>query len=177
MLDTLAGRLTWERTGQGMRVEIPARRSGTIVISVLWLVLWCGGGWLMLTTLHPGRALSHPQLLWLAGWAAGVFFMTASILWSLAGKTTLALDPWNLQIAHQVMGLQLNMRSYANADVRNLRFVPAMIRGRSTIPSGIWFEENGRTRRFATAVAETEASALIGKMLQVYKFSHDSTVY
>lgn len=35
MLDALAGRLTWEQTGQGMRVEIPARRSGTILIRVL----------------------------------------------------------------------------------------------------------------------------------------------
>ncbi len=98
--------------------------------------------------------------------------MTASILWSLTGKTTLALDPGNLEIAHQVLGLQLNKRSYANADVRSLRFVPDEIRGRSALPSGIWFEENGRTRRFATAVTETEASALIGKMQGVYKFLH-----
>jgi hypothetical protein len=75
-----------------------------------------------------------------------------------------------------MVGVQVGSRSYANADVRNLRFVPSMIRGRSSIPSQIYFEENGKTRRFAAAVAETEALALFNKMDQTYKFPRGNAV-
>jgi hypothetical protein len=171
MRETLAGRLTWEPTGEGIRVEIPARRSWTIVIHVVWLILWCGAGWLAFTRIHESHnAATNIPLIWIVGWAVGVLFMTLSILWSLSGTIVLELDSYQLRITRQMMGLQLGARSYANADVRNMRFVPNMIRGRSNLPSHISFEEKGRTRSFASAVAETEAVALIGKMMEVYKF-------
>jgi hypothetical protein len=175
MLEPLAGRLTWEQTGQGIRVEIPARLSSTIVIRVLWLILWCGAGWLFLSKTHGGHIHSHVQLVWLVGWAAGVILVTASIFWSLAGATTLTLDRNQLQIASRMMGFQLSIQSYANSDVRNLRFIPAMMRAKTNRPSGIWFEANGRLRRFASALTAAEASALIDKMFQVYKFPQDSS--
>jgi len=171
MREKLAGRLTWEPTGEGIRVDIPARRSWTIVIHFLWLILWCGAGWLAWTRIHQTHHVAaNIPLIWLVGWAAGVVFMTASILWSLTGGTTLVLNPRNLEITRQMMGMQVGTRSYANADVRNLRFIPNMIRGRSNLPSHIEFEEKGKTRSFAWAVSETEAMALIGKMEQTYKF-------
>ena len=175
MLEPLAGRLTWEQTGQGIRVQIPARLSSTIVIRVLWLILWCGAGWLFLSKTHGGHIHSHVQLVWLVGWAAGVVLVTYSIFWSLAGITTLILDRNQLQIANRVMGFQTSMRTYSNSDVRNLRFIPAMMRAQTNRPSGIWFEENRRLRRFASSLTAEEASALIEKMLQVYKFPQDSS--
>jgi hypothetical protein len=42
------------------------------------------------------------------------------------------------------------------------------------LPSHISFEENGKTRSFAWALAETEALALFSKMDQTYKFPKDS---
>jgi hypothetical protein len=174
MRETLAGKLTWEPTGDGIRVEIPARRSWTILIHFLWLIVWCGVGWLAWTRAHEGHhAATQIPLIWIVGWAAGVVFMTASILWSLTGSTTLELNSYQLRIVRQMMGLQLGTRSYANVDVRNLRFIPNMIRGRSNLPSHISFEEKGKTRSFAWAVAETEAVALIDKMDQIYKFPRD----
>lgn len=171
MRENLAGRLTWEPTGDGIRVEIPARRSWTMLIQFLWLIVWCGAGWLALTRLHEGhQATTHIPLIWLAGWAVGVVFVTASILWSLSGSTTLEVNSYQLRITRQMMGLQMGTRSCANAEVRDLRFVPNMIRGRSNIPSHIEFEEKGRTRSFGTALAEAEALALFNKMDQTYKF-------
>ncbi|MGO9316638.1 MAG: hypothetical protein ACLPXT_10145 [Terracidiphilus sp.] len=171
MRETLAGRLTWEPTGEGIRVDIPARRSWTIVINFLWLILWCGFGWLALNKIHEGHHAATPiPLIWQVGWAAGVVFMTARILWSLTGTTTLELNSYQLRISRQMMGMQLGTRSYANADVRNLRFIPNMIRGRSNLPSHIEFEEKDKTRSFAWGVSETEAVALIDKMMEVYKF-------
>ncbi|MGA2171157.1 MAG: hypothetical protein ABSG62_23485 [Terracidiphilus sp.] len=170
MLEKLAGRLTWEPTGEGIRVEIPSRRSRTILLRVLWLILWFGGGWLALARTLDGRTVSHIPLIWLVGWGAGALLMTASLLWILTGSTTFILNSRELRITRQMMGMQLGMRTFADADVRNLRFVPAMIRGRSNLPSHISFEEKGRTRSFASALAETEAVALFDKMDQIYKF-------
>jgi hypothetical protein len=171
MRENLAGRLTWEPTGEGIRVEIPARQSWTILIQILWLIVWCGAGWLMLSRIHQGHlAATSIPLIWLVGWAAGVVFVIASILWSLSGTTTLEVNSYQLRITRQMMGMQVGSRCCANADVRNLRFVPNMIRGRSNIPSHISFEENGRTRSFGSALAETEALALFDKMDQTYKF-------
>jgi len=171
MRATLAGRLTWEPTGEGIRVDIPARRSWTIVIHFVWLILWCGVGWLALTRFHQAHhAATHFPLIWQLGWAAGVILMAGSILWSLTGGTKLELNSHQLRISRQMMGLQLGAQSYANADVRNLRFIPNRILGRSNLPSHISFEENGKTRSFAWAVAETEALALFGKMDEIYKF-------
>jgi hypothetical protein len=171
MREMLAGRLTCEPTGEGIRVEIPARRSWTIVIHFVWLTLWCGAGWLALNRIHQAHhAATNIPLIWLVGWAAGVVFMTASILWSLTGSSTLVLNPRNLEITRQMIGMQVGTRSYANADVRNLRFIPNMIRGRSNLPSHIEFEEKGKTRSFAWAVSEIEAEALFDKMDQTYKF-------
>jgi hypothetical protein len=171
MREKLAGRLTWEPTGEGIRVDIPARRSWTIVIHFVWLILWCGAGWLAWTRIHEGHhAATNIPLIWLVGWAAGVVFMTARILWSLSGGTTLELNSHELRIARQMIGVQVSTRCYANTDVRNLRFIPNRILGRSNLPSHIEFEEKGKTRSFAWAVSETEADALIGKMEQTYKF-------
>jgi hypothetical protein len=171
MRENLAGRLTWEPTGEGIRVEIPARQSWTIVIQLLWLIVWCGAGWMALARLHEGHhPATHVYWIWILGWAAGVVFVTATILWSLSGSTTLELNSYQLRITRRMMGMQVGTRSYVNADVRNLRFVPNMIRGRSNIPSHIEFEEKGRARSFGTALAEAEAVALFDKMDQTYKF-------
>ena len=175
MLETLAGRLMWEPTVEGIRVEIPARRSWTILINVVWLIAWCGAGWLAQNRMHHSPHAAPIPWIWLVGWAAGVPFVTASILWSLTGRTTLALSPRTLEITRQMMGLQLGARSVTNKDARNLRFVPNMIRGRSNLPSHISFEENGKTRSFAWALAETEANALFGKMDQTYNFPRGQT--
>ena len=175
MLEPLAGRLTWEQTGQGIRVEIPAQLNSSIVVRVLWLIVWCGAGWLFLSRTHGGHIHSHVQLVWLVSWAVGVILVTYSIFWSLAGKTTLTLDRNQLQIVSQLMGFQTSVHTYSNADIRNLRFIPAMMRAQTSRPSGIWFEEKGKLRRFASALTATEASALIDKMLQVYKFPQDSS--
>jgi hypothetical protein len=100
--------------------------------------------------------------------------MTFSLLWLLSGSTTLELNSYQLRITRQMLGLRLAARTCANADVRNLRFIPNMIRGRSNVPSHISFEVNGKTRSFAWAVTEAEALALFGKMEQIYKFPRGS---
>ncbi len=174
MLEPLAGRLTWEKTGEGIRVEIPERKSWTILTFVLWIILWCGAGWLLIYKTHNAQDHSQAQMFWLVIWIAIVLQPIAAVLWTLYGSTLLILDTNRLQIAKRIMGLRLSVRNFANADVRSLRFVPSIMRVITTSPSGIWFLENNKLRQFAPAIAEIEALALIDKMLQVYKFPIDS---
>jgi len=44
MLEPLAGRLKWERTGSGIRVEIPAQSGWLLAFLFFWLILWGGIG-------------------------------------------------------------------------------------------------------------------------------------
>jgi hypothetical protein len=173
MLETLAGRLKWERTGQGIRVEIPPC-ARIMLMRMFWLILWCGAWGLFLYKVYHTNIDSNIQLFGLVLCAAVAVRIIAAIFWSLAGKTTLILDGNQLQIANHIMGLKLNKQTYANADVRGLRFVPSTMRASTGRPGGIWFIENNKLRQFDLAITETEAMALIDKMLQVYKFPIDS---
>jgi hypothetical protein len=154
-------------------VEIPARKSWTILIFVLWIILWCGAGWLLISKTHNEQDHSHAQLFWLVVGIVVAIRAITVVLWTLYGRTLLILDTNRLQIANRIFGIQLSMRSFANADVRGLRFVPSIMRARTSRPSGIWFLENNKLRQFAPAITETEALALTDKMLQVYKFPID----
>jgi hypothetical protein len=173
MLETLAGRLKWEHTGTGIRVEIPARLDWTTLFFVVWLAGWSVAGWHVILD-----ALSKPNvqpfnLLWLVGWAAGECFVIASVVWSLAGNTTLMLDSSTLEINRRIAGIQLDRRSFATTSVHNLRYIPAANRGRRSYGSQICFEADGKTRAFASKIEDAEAFALIDRLLDVYMFPKD----
>ncbi len=174
MPDTLAGRLKWERTGTGIRVEIPARLDWSLLFLGFWLVFW----W------HPWREtmvevfLNHKGgaflQFWLAGWTAGGCYAATFIIWSLTGRSTVVLDPCQLEITRAVLGFPLNCRRYTTSEVCNLRFVPAMKKGRGSSPSKISFEAGNKTRGFASGISDSEAYALIHKMREVYQFPMES---
>jgi hypothetical protein len=173
MQDTLAGRLKWEHTGTGILVQIPARLDWTILFFAVWLTMWSfGGKSAMDQVLKNGK----PQLFlmaWLVGWFAGEVFAIATIVWSLTGRTSLALDQSRFEITRRVLGFQWDARSFATAQIRNLRFVPAGNRGRHSYQSQISFEALDKTRSFASGLSDAEAFALIDKMLEIYAFPKD----
>lgn len=172
MLETLAGRLKWERTEDGIRVEIPAC-ARLRLIRIFWLILWCCIWSLFLYKIHDNNVDSNIQLFWLVLCVAIALRIIAAIFWILVGKTTFIVDRNQLQVVSQIMGIQLNKQTYANADVRGLRFVPPIMRALTDRPSGIWFIENNKLRQLDLAITETEAMALIDKLLQIYKFPID----
>ena len=176
MLETLAGGLKWERTGDGIRVVIPARLDWTTLFFVVWLAFWSVGGWHVVVETFVKYNSPAFDLLWLVGWAAGECFVTAAIVWSLAGRTDLALDSYKLEITNRLAGIQLSMRIFMTGEVRNLRYVPAGNRGRRYYQSRVKFEADGKTRTFGSGLEDIEAFALIDKMLQVHKFPKDSAV-
>lgn len=170
MPEKLAGRLTWERTGEGIRIEIPARRDWTVLFFLVWLAGWSLAGRQVIVETFTKHNSPAFNLLWLVGWAAGECLVTASIIWSLTGRTTFVLDPYKVQIIRRVMGIQLDKREFAPADIRNLRYMPAGNRGRRSYQSKISFEANDKTCSFGSGLEDLEAFALIDKMLEVYKF-------
>jgi hypothetical protein len=170
MLEKLAGRLKWERTGTGIRVEIPARIDWWVLFYVVWLAPWSVAGWRVSVDIFIKHDLSVFNLFWLPVWALGECFVAALIIWRLTGSTTVVLDPSQLDITRRSMGIQIDKRTFRCADVRNLRYIPAGNRGRRSLPSQIGFEANDKTRKFASGIEDIEAFALIDKMLEIYKF-------
>ncbi|HTX76467.1 MAG TPA: hypothetical protein VMD29_09700 [Terracidiphilus sp.] len=172
-MEKLAGRLNWERTANGIRVEIPARRDWTTAFFTIWLCGWTLAGKAALHQAFPkgnGSAVEWFSLLWLAGWAFGECFVTVAIIWALGGRTLVVLDPEALEIEHSLLSIHLNRRVTATSDVRNLRFMPATASGRSSRASNLSFESGDKTVRFATGISDAEALSLINKMLDVYPF-------
>jgi hypothetical protein len=174
MLETLAGRLKWERTVNGIRVEIPARGSDPVLSQLAWFCFLAGP--VLLFVGIPDKDSTAFELLFI--WVlliAGLLSTIVRILWEIAGKTILTIDPNSMALSSRIMGLDLKRRSYANENVRLMRFVPAVTRFWSKRSSGIWFIENNVLRKFAKAITPAEASVLIDKMLRVYRFELDTT--
>jgi hypothetical protein len=172
-MDKLADRLRWEPTATGIQVLIPARRDWKILFFAVWLAMWTVAGNTTIRRLVSEIAAGKSDwftALWLIAWAAGECFVSIAIVWALGGKTLLRLDPASMSIEHQLFGIRLRTRSFATAEVRNLRFTPAVAKGRSSVASRISFESGDKTRSFGTGLSDAEAFALIDKMLEIYPF-------
>jgi len=174
MLQTLAGRLKWERTGNGIRVEIPARLDWTTLFGAVWLVFWSYGGWQITIDTYINHKSVVFNSLWLVGWAIAECYVIGFIVWSITGRTTLLFDPCQLEITRRVIGIQMNYRRYTTSDICNFRFVPARKKGRRSYPSKICFEAENKTRGFSSGISDKEAYALINRMREIHKFPMES---
>lgn len=172
-MEKLADRIRWERTANGIQVLIPARLDWKTLFFTAWLAMWTVAGKSVIHQFVNGRAAGKSDsftALWLVGWAAAECFVTAAILWALGGRTLLRLDPTTMSIEQQLFGARLVSRSFADTEVRNLRFTPAVTKGRSSVASRISFESADKTRSFGSGISDAEAFAIIDKMLEVYPF-------
>jgi hypothetical protein len=175
MLETLAGRLKWERTGLGIRVVIPARLDWWIVPAALFATAVIGVDCFYLFNNLPDVGLS--PLVWICiviVLIGGVVFI-CWFLWSVAGKTILAMDPFELKLEHQVIGIECDSRRFATYDVKCLRYIPpvyiyAFQTDTNPATSKIQFQAKGKTIRFARGITEREACALFDRMMEIYKF-------
>jgi hypothetical protein len=176
MVQKLAGRLTFDWSGTGIRVDIPAKLDWTTAFLIVWLAGWTFGGRMAIlkaSTPETGSTPSLFLLVWLVGWACGTVFVSWTILWSFLGRIVLVLDPGQLELTWLLPGITVKQRRFATGEIRNLRFQPAYSGGRSRTPSSIRFEAADKTIKFASGLEDGEALALIEKMLGVYSFSKD----
>jgi len=167
-MDTLAGKLRWERTANGIRVEIPGWMGWQTLFFCAWLALWTYGGWQAIKSYSATSNLF--LLVWLVFWTVGEVMVAGSIAWSLFGVVVLALDPSTFNLTYRFAGSDIRSRSFPTHDIRNLRYQPFSRSGRSQNLSSVRFESNEKTCSFASGISDAEAFALIDKMLEVYPF-------
>jgi hypothetical protein len=179
VLEKLNGRLRWERTPQGIRVEVPARLDWAVVVMGVVVALWA----LLCMSLAPLQ-LMMSDAPGIAAWAFALCFLALAcaalvlLVWNFKGKTTLTLDPAEMKLVRHVLGVEWSTRVFQTREVRNLRYLPSSgyKLGRTYIPSVFCFETGEKTHSFASGATNIEAFALIDRMLDVYAFPRERAV-
>ena len=180
ILETLAGRIRFERTRAGIHFEIPTRKDWTAILAVSVIEIWAleGCSILLSRLTADGRTTA-------GGWAAMLGFFTVGLLsliwlgWSFVGKSRLTLDRDEFRIVRQILGIKLDTRIFPTSEVRNLRYLPCsefrIFKG--FIPGVFCFEADDKTHKFGSGVTDIEAFALLNEMLDVYEFPLERAVH
>lgn len=181
MLENLAGRLMGEQTAEGMRVEVPALFNWQVVPDAALVCVWMVGAWLYQRNFTPGRGMAALAWSCIVAGVVGLFLVAGWVLWGLTGETILTLNPSELKIQRLVLGIEWDTRTFARNDVSDLRYIPptnrwAFREGADPNASKIRFQAKGKTHGFAGGVTEREASALIDRMLAVYRLPDASPI-
>lgn len=167
MLEKLAGRLKWERTGDGIRVVIPVRVPLLSTLSGISLVY---APLFTLQVFDKLRGVAVPASfvpLWI-----GLFLSVIWFTMMFTMKQILTLSPAQMGFQTRTMGIGVRKGTRATSGLRNLRFVPSEY-GNWTFMndmSRIEIDRDCKTRKFAFGITEQEADALIEKMMEVYSF-------
>ncbi len=179
MPEKMAGRLTWEGTGAGIRVEIPARRNWQAVGFAVLLCGWTVLSGILNASVLPGDNLStFGWICFLAG-IVGLCVVVPWVLWDFTGRAQLVLTASEMTIKRRVVGIEWDTRSFRTLDVRGLRyFAPREIWAFRTdtdpATSKIQFRAAGKTYVLARGITEREAASLVDRMKDVYDFPNDS---
>lgn len=186
MLETLEGRLKWERTAQGILVSVPVRRGPSLAGYALLVVVW-----LTIASIHYWHLFSSPtadtpertlQFAAIAIYVFGFFLFLAWLLWTATGETMVMLDSEELRIQRRVIGIDVSTSTYRTSDIRNVRFVrptPFWALRSDTDPSTskIQFVTTRGFHSFAKGIGESEAAALIERMVEIYRFPRSGESY
>jgi hypothetical protein len=166
MLETLAGRLRWERTEDGIRVEIPVR--------VPWLLTFISGiGMFTLPRFtveifSKSMGFTSPASfapVWM-GLCLGVIWFT--MIFTI--KHVLTLNPTEMGFQVRTFGIGVRKRTIVNGRLQNPRYAAAEYGATFIEMSRIQIDRDFKTRDFAFGITELEADTLIEKMMEIYKF-------
>ncbi len=170
----MAGGLKWERTEQGILVEIPPPLGWTELFLAGWLAFWIFGGVYMLRKALNGEDQSTTNLWGLVGWAVSSCLFGGWLIWSLAGTTRVALSAAKMTIQRRVFGFELITSTFQTSRMENLRYIaPYWVNngdGAGYTRSKVCVTANGWTRTLASGVSEAEAGALMDRIAEVYNF-------
>lgn len=165
--------------------DLPSpRRPVTIGVLSLWLVGWAFGVVFMVQQLvlpGPFGADRAFLLAWLLVWVAAGLGVMAYMVWLYAGRERVSIEGDALVIRRGVLGLW-RARRWPLASIRHLRpfgrEIPPVIAlsldfsGRGA--SGVRFESGGHVVRFARALSEHDARALVDRLRERYDLGRES---
>lgn len=187
MQKRLAGRLKWERTDDGVRVQFPRHISaGDILECVvlpfavgLFMYLFARLVVMLFMYYHPHP---HPHLMtwWGAlarGLEIGLALSVGSLLARATTTTTLTLNPMQLKIVWRSLGVARKTRVFSTASLSELRFakyMPGAEIKNNRRRNEMRFSIDSRIEAFASGITEKEADYLIARMMEVYPFSKNS---
>jgi hypothetical protein len=171
MLETLEGRLKWERTGDGIRVVIPVRMGWLPAMSgiSLW-ILPAFAVWGIEYFIHLSRPVS--VVLNEISLCSGVCLVILWFAMIFTLEQVLTLNPAEVTFQARALGIGIRKRSVATSRLSNLRFVHSEYGDLVSMDSmsRIEIDRDFKTRKFAFGITEGEAETLIEKMLEVYRF-------
>jgi hypothetical protein len=107
--------------------------------------------------------------------AGAICALGSWLLRILTARTVLTLDPTETRIQRRILGFDWQTRSFSTVGLSDLEYIPppriwSEQKDSDPVTSEIQFHAGDRTHSFAAGVTESEARALIGKMMEVYDF-------
>jgi hypothetical protein len=169
----------------GIVVDLPSpRRLLTALVVGLWLAGWVVGLGFALQQFRGGEALGPDRvflLAWSVIWLAAGLFAILYLAWLLAGCERVTLASGKLRIWRGVWQIGF-AREYPVAGIHELRtfgrdVVPLLAAGLDLAgqgASGVRFRCAGHVVRFARALDEPEAHALVDRLRACHFFDSHS---
>lgn len=172
MLETLAGRLKWQRTTDGIRVLLPKRFPWEALpglIAGMFIPVWVDD--IIRKSPIRGTGLTLGTILWTSLCiAAGVLAL------HLASRTILTLSPDELSRAVCIFGRQIRRRTRRNDQLHGLRknLLVSEWTGKDMVnKTVVEINRGGFDHTLAYGLTDMEADALITRMMEVYPFPND----
>jgi hypothetical protein len=186
MREMLEGRLEWERTPEGILVSIPVRRgpstAGYALLVIVWLTIASVHYWHLLSGNHIDSSQYTLELAAIAIYVFGFFFFLGWLAWTVTGETLVMLDHNELKVQKRALGIEVATRTYRNSDIRNIRFIRpkqfwALRADTDPSTSKVQFVTTHGFHVFGKGIGETEAIALIERMMEIYPFPRSGERY
>ena len=186
MLETLSGRLKWDRMPGGVLFSIPVRRgASTVGYAALVLV------WFTIASIHYWHLFSRPRLegrevvyefIAVILYVIGFFFFLGWIAYVYTGETVLMLDEGRMTIQLRVLGIEISSRVFQNHEIHNFLYIRpksfwALRSDTDPSSSRIRFTAHGAYHFFGRGITEAEAFALVERMIEIYHFPGSGEQY
>jgi hypothetical protein len=178
MMEPLAGRLKWERTANGIRVEyrMPGNRTTMLrFLKASWsrnwptLVVFAPVCWVIASFEHHDKSI----FWWVYPLALLFGAMLGDFISMLANRTIITLDAKKLKLEFRRWNRRRKHLAFLTEHLHDLRFARSSrgvdIRNELRL-NEMQFDKDFATQYFAPGITEEEATALISRMKEVYSF-------
>ncbi|MFZ1084757.1 MAG: hypothetical protein WAN35_07330 [Terracidiphilus sp.] len=178
MLETLAGRLKWERIDDGMRVELPAPLDWPNVRRTVgsWMLTWLFY-YLLISFMRGIRhGIDDARKDWAIFLAFLPLYMAGGFYKILARRTILTLTPADMTLHKGFFQIKRFKRVFANSRLHNLCFCASrkeQTAEREEVKNCLLIDVEDKTISILSGITEEEANVLIARMMEIYRFPNE----